>query len=166
MAGWDESYVLKVFDIQDALAFLTGGRIGKPVRFSCMMPGMFSSRSLFKRLLATLLPYCFAWGFVACVTLCDPHDTATRDAASSHLAAASLDDAHGGEHCPIREILTCALPERQPNAPAPRARGDVPALFAPSPGLMNGFALRLPAWQSNPPPTSDPPLERSGVLRL
>ena len=123
---------------------------------------MFSPRSSFTRVLASLLPFCFAWGFVACVSLCSSHSEESNEKTAVH--AASLDGAHDGEHCPVPTALSCTLPERHPNAPAPQANGEALAFFAPSPTVST---LQLPVWLSTlPPPTSDPPLERLGILRI
>lgn len=126
---------------------------------------MFSRRYLFTRVLATLLPFCLVWGFVACVSLCASHDEEAHENTAYHVLTANMGDSHGGEHCPIPATPICGLPERQSNAPAPQVSGDVQASFAPSPS-PTGFALRVTARQLNPPSTSDPPLDRLGVLRI
>ena len=127
---------------------------------------MFSPRSSFTRILATLLPFCFAWGFVACVSLCSSHDEEPGENMLGH--AASIARAHEGEQqCPVPEVLSCTLPEQRHSiAPAPPlVSGDAgEASFAASP---TGSTLYLPVrHSSSPPPTSDPPLERLGVLRI
>ncbi len=125
---------------------------------------MFSPRSSFTRILATLMPLCFAWVFVACISLCASHGEETHED-TAYGAAASIDDSHGGEQCPIPAVPTYALTGRQSIVPAPQVIGDVAASFTPSLSLA-GSAFHLPAQQLNPPSTSDPPLDRLGVLRI
>ncbi|MDQ3687201.1 MAG: hypothetical protein M3430_16620 [Acidobacteriota bacterium] len=125
---------------------------------------MFSPRSSFTRILATLMPLCFAWVFVACISLCAPHGEEARGDTAYH-SAASIDDSHGGEQCPVPSAPTYALTGRQSIVPAPQMIGDAAASFTPSLSLA-GFALHLPARLLTPPSTSDPPLDRLRVLRI
>ena len=123
---------------------------------------MFSPRSSFTRVLATLLPFCFAWGFVACVSLCSsPGEELNADTAAY---AASITDAHENQHCAIPAALSWTLPSRHAIAPPQQVGGDAGALFFASPPLAS--ALYLPLRLSSPPPASDPPLERLGMLRI
>lgn len=124
---------------------------------------MFSPRSLFTRVLATFLPFCFALSFVACVSLCSPHGEELNE--DTAVSAASVDSTHENEFCPISEVSSCTLPERRPTASAPReiaAAGE--ASFASSPNVS---ALYPPLRHASPSPVAtDPPLERLGVLRI
>jgi hypothetical protein len=109
------------------------------------------------------MPLCFAGVFVACISLCASHGEESREDMS--YGAASIDDSHGGEHCPILSAPTYALSGRQLTVPAPQVIRAVAAFFTPSLSLA-GFAFHLPAQQLNPLSTSDPPLDRLGILRI
>jgi len=123
---------------------------------------MFSPRSSFTRVLATLLPFCFAWGFVACVSLCSsPGEELNEDTVDY---AASIADAHENEHCSIPAALSCTLPARHLIAPPQQVGNDAEEVFFASPPLAS--ALYLSPRLLSPPPASDPPLERLGMLRI
>ncbi len=123
---------------------------------------MFSPRSLFTRVLATFLPFCLALSFVACVSLCSPHGEELNEDTAAY--AASITDAHENEHCAIPAALSWTLPSRHVIAPPHQVGGDAGEVFFASPPLAS--ALYLPPRLSSPPPASDPPLERLGMLRI
>jgi hypothetical protein len=124
--------------------------------------GMKLPRISFERLVAMGLPLCFAWTFVACVTLCSEHIRNAQDAHATGSAAEmrGLDES---DCCPITTSATSLLPERI--TPIKQLGADQQATAARSMQCLieasrgNGYA-RLPAS------SSDPPLMRLGVLRI
>lgn len=126
------------------------------------MSRMFLRRLLFMQLGAAALPLCLMWAFVACLVICSDR---SQDAHANYLQgnAQSITEMHS-EDCPVA-ASSFVLPERQsyfrilqtsvvahPTFAAPllpKNRGSESLIFGPR-------------FHS----TSDPPLERLGILRI
>lgn len=102
-----------------------------------IMPKMFSPRSSFTQVLATLLPICFAWVFVACVSICSTLEAEAHGESYTYHAAENLVGENGDEHCPITEATTYAPPERLISVPVPQVSDDVHKSFSPFASLLN-----------------------------
>jgi hypothetical protein len=119
-------------------------------------------RISFKRIVAMGLPLCFAWTFVACVTLCSEHISNLQDAHATGSAAEmrGLDEA---DCCPITTSATSLLPERI--TPIKQLGADQQATAARSAQRLSEASCdnRYALLSSS---SSDPPLMRRCVLRI
>ena len=126
------------------------------------MAEMIPPRSLFTRVLATLLPMCFLWVFVACASLCSMHnemEQETQVAAISDSVNASGDS----ECCPLGQSPVVIVSERQ--SYLLQSSGDpqpssLPAVLTI--GETPSSRLRREVLPTN----SDPPLKRLCTLRI
>ncbi len=126
------------------------------------MAEMIQPRSLPVRVLATLLPVCFVWVFVACASLCAMHGETERET----RAAAIFDSADAPddfECCALEQALASVLPDRQSSLT--RASSYLKAAFLPA-VLTTGNAPSSRARRETPRSTSDPPLKRLCTLRI
>jgi hypothetical protein len=122
---------------------------------------MSPSRSISTRFLAVLLPACFVWTAVACVTLCLKH---SREAQQGRVSAAidriaGVDD---GDCCPISRSPTTALPRRasliQPSC------SD--AVLTTRPAVIVDHRRAEYEADRSGPSYSDPPFERLRNIRI
>lgn len=135
------------------------------VPLSCIMAPMFSRRSPFARIGTAILPLILLWGFVACLSLCSDHCTeATDDVAEVISQAVNQPDEE--EACPvptspflISRRADIAIPQMNTGAQLfVRAIGLGPQPISQTPNFITSLY--------NLPSLTDPPLERSGSLRI
>jgi hypothetical protein len=120
---------------------------------------MLMMRFPLKKSLAMLLPICFLWLFVACVSHCSM-ESAERLYACAHLSI-EMTDEPDSETCLIVDAPKAVIPERAAlNLQTPYA---IQYSIFPAKSSTNTitFSIRL-----NEPAFADPPLERLPDLRI
>ena len=110
-----------------------------------------------KRIVAALLPCCFLWAFVACVSLCTEHAEETGNGTILCLGA---DDAPASDSCPIVEAPKATLRDRLPLLNADALAG------MPSGFNQASVKLGVRPRDSDDRSSTDPPFERLRVLRI
>jgi hypothetical protein len=120
---------------------------------------MLMPRFTFKRTVAALLPFCFLWAFVACLSLCMEHAEEAGDESRSALCL-GREDAPASDSCPIVQAPKATLRNRLSLLPA-----DAVALastgFTRAPINVGASLL-----DSDDHSSADPPFERLRVLRI
>jgi hypothetical protein len=118
---------------------------------------MFVPRFRSKRIVAALLPCCFLWAFVACVSLCTDH---AEETGSDTILCLGMDETPASDSCPIVEAPKVTLRERPPLLSA-----DAVAVM---PARFNQASVKLGArpLESDARSSTDPPFERLRVLRI
>lgn len=118
-------------------------------------------RISFEQIVAMVLPLCFAWTFVACVTLCSEHISNAQDAHAG--GAAEMRGLDESDCCPITASATSLLPERI--TPIKQLCVDQQATAA-----LSAHRLSEASCDNRcaliPSSSSDPPLMRLCVLRI
>lgn len=113
----------------------------------------------FKRIVAALLPCCFLWAFVACVSLCTEHAKETENDRLTVLCL-GMDEAPASDSCPIVEAPKTTLRER-----LPLLTDDALAL-TPSGFAHASVNVGVRLLESDALSSTDPPFERLRVLRI
>jgi len=141
-------------------------RSSSTVWLSCIMPTMFSRRSSFARIGASILPLILLWSFVACLALCAEHLGEGHDD-SAQATLQSMGDSHEDESCPV-PTSSLLLPSRQSDGSAPQVVGAIhpPCHMARAAAHTATKQLRSSVSRSSLASTSDPPLKRLGSLRI
>lgn len=120
---------------------------------------MFMPRFPLKRTVAALLPICFLWAFVACVSLCTEHaEEAGNDRPS--VLCLGINDTPASDSCPIVEAPKATLRDRLLLLAAD-AVAVTPAAFTQA--AVN-VGMSLPGSYDHS--STDPPFERLRVLRI
>jgi hypothetical protein len=141
-----------------------GVRVAKDAHDARIMPAMLLPPFIVKAILATLLPLCFTWGFVACMYFCSDIGART-DARHAYSEAKHLEASPHGDYCPIPARVASLPSERQSLPNARQNDGEARAPFAVVP-LSTTYNAHF-AWQRSVPlSTSDPPLEWFCVFRI
>lgn len=136
---------------------------GKFLPVSYMMREMFLRGSSLRRSGATALPFCLMWAFVACLALCSDQGKDGHED-YPHRSAQSTTESQHGDDCPI-PAASFVLPEQQSYSLTPEMSVVGHSIFAASPLPSSDASQSLPL-QSRYHSTSDPPLERLGILRI
>lgn len=129
---------------------------------SYIIPEMFLRGSSFMRLVATALPLCLMWTFVACLALCSDHSKDENGHYAQMNAQSVTESTHCGD-CPI-PVSSFVLPDRQSHT-TPDVSVTNHLTFAASTLLVSTIPQRVncrPDLHSS----SDPPLERLNTLRI
>lgn len=113
----------------------------------------------FKRTVAALLPFCFLWAFVACVSLCTEQSEETGNDRPSVLCLGT-EDAPASDSCPVVEAPKAALRDR-----LPLLTGDAVAV-TPAGFTQASVNVGVSLLDSYDHSSTDPPFERLRVLRI
>lgn len=133
--------------------------IGQSNRSFAILPKMSMPRFPFKRTVAALLPFCFLWAFVACVSLCAEQ---LEETGNDHLSVLCLgtEDAPASDSCPNVEAPKATLRERLPLLTAD-------AVTVTPAGLTQAsFNVGISLPDSDDHSSTDPPFKRLRVLRI
>jgi hypothetical protein len=118
---------------------------------------MFMPRFPFKRIVAGLLPFCFLWAFVACVSLCAEQAEETGNDRPSVLCSGTQ-DAPASDSCPVVE------------APKATLRDQLPLLtidaVTPAAYTQAAVSVGVSLLDSHANSSTDPPFERLRILRI
>jgi hypothetical protein len=120
---------------------------------------MLKRRFPLKRTIAVLLPVCFLWVFIACVSLC-ASDAEEVEHDGGAILSLEIESTPDSECCPIIESPKAALLERL-SVQSASTVSALPITLATLSG--NAFA---PSHKSNYPLITDPPFERLLTLRI
>jgi hypothetical protein len=120
---------------------------------------MFMARFPFKRAVAALLPFCFLWAFMACVSLCTEQSKETGNDRSSVLCL-STENAPASDSCPIVEAPKATLRNRLALLTTD-AVAATPARF-----IQASINIGVSLPDSSDHSSTDPPFERLRVLRI
>jgi hypothetical protein len=120
---------------------------------------MLTRRFPLKRTVAAVLPICFLWAFIACVSLC-ASDAEEIEHNGSVVLSLGIESTPDSECCPIVESPKAALSERL----SVQSASTVSALPITLVEL-SGNAL-APSYESHHPLITDPPFERLLTLRI
>jgi hypothetical protein len=121
---------------------------------------MLTSRFPLKRTIAALLPVCFLWVFIACVSLCASDAEEVEHDGGGAILSLGIESTPDSECCPIIESPKAALSERV-SVQSASTVSALPLILAPS----SGSAL-APSHKSNHHLFADPPFERLLTLRI
>jgi hypothetical protein len=118
-----------------------------------------------KRLIAALLPFCFLWVFIACVSICERETLAihppTDLSCSSEINA--IRDVRECGGCPLSYFPKAATPERVKSIHAVGSlSGFAPAMLSIYSSVPNSFSDHL----DSPLSTAGPPLKLLSTLRI
>jgi hypothetical protein len=123
---------------------------------------MSPSRSISTRFLAVLLPSCFVWTAVACVTLCLKYSREAQQQERPPAAIYRIADTDDGDCCPISRSPITALPGRS-SLIQPSCSDGAPAM---RPVDLAEHVRAEYETDRSPPCYSDPPFERLRNIRI